>query len=738
MNPLTLTIRCAMLTILVLIVSPAMAAHPWTPIDWQDKGRLRNWRPDEDGNFIADHLETLEGRVDIIVDLNRCLGDPDASPLIAFLNSVGDVAYVGKYLSFVIVRDVSVSRLGEISERSEVAMIEPDLPMTFLGTGLQSLNVEESGYNREHNLQLEDYGWPSELNGEDVTVAIVDTGVTNLYADFSSAQIAEFDVLTGADSGVEDEAHFHGSVVAQHIVGNTNGIARGAKIVDIKFATLADLETPHNETEIHWGALSSNFLIALEKVIEKRDEWGIDVVCTATTIETYAGSGSDGRWFPLGDGTEGRDVVSNMVDVVVSKGIIFTCAIPHRSPDYPDSKRINPPATAALAISVGAAETFQDSFRGDDEPVSVRHSPDPRVASREFFSLKPEVVVPAKLESETFERRWGGKTPSIASGYTAGLAALVLQKKTIPPGSFKDLLIRTAEDRNGVHRLARGMDYPRVPPTWDADWGYGYVDAYTLFETFQKEELEADLSFRGYDNSEHPDDPWYLSPAIRITRVRDGREVETVEPGEGYDISARIVNYGPNPAYRVKVNFGFYSSTAGIGQWYPIDDTVVDLPHVYAGDSLLDIGTTEATVYWVPPEFEHGCLKVNIDFAYDNNYGSRSNEAQRNLQVGETGSPAKFNFHVENPLIRNARIELSIRKQYPDWKVKLTETRIEFDEYGCPRQVGIEIDPPATTAPGTVGWVYVTSRAFPENPRPEEANGIETGGVAFKVRVAEE
>ena len=132
-----LSVLTAILASLPIITS----ATPWTPVEWQDGGKLKNWVQDQNGNFVADLIEAQTGKVDIIVDLNGCIGEPAKSEIVNYLNTLGDVVYVGKYVSFVIVKGVEVNRTADIARQPEVAMVELATTDKWLGDNFRASRV---------------------------------------------------------------------------------------------------------------------------------------------------------------------------------------------------------------------------------------------------------------------------------------------------------------------------------------------------------------------------------------------------------------------------------------------------------------------------------------------------------------------------------------------------------------------------------------------------------------------
>ncbi len=233
-------------------------------------------------------------------------------------------------------------------------------------------------------------------------------------------------------------------------------------------------------------------------------------------------------------------------------------------------------------------------------------------------------------------------------------------------------------------------------------------------------------TFKGYDDSAHPSTPWYFSRAIRITR--QGKEVDNIVDKQLHTIAARVINKSSQAASNVRVNFAFYQFTAGIPEFYDIGSDFIP--------TIQGQGVTEAKIDWTPPKLagdDHGCILVTIDYGYDSNFTKMSNFAQRNLQVKTTSSPAIFSFRVENPLPHDAKIELKVTKEKPDWDINLSETNFTLANH-CAKTIQATVEPPLDAAPGTEeGFFYVTAYATEVG----QEQPVDIGGVALKARFEE-
>ncbi|MDM7934712.1 MAG: S8 family serine peptidase [Methanothrix sp.] len=686
----------------IIFISGSAFATPWTPIEWQDGGKLTGWIRDQNGDFIDDLIGSSTGSVDLIVDLNQCIGDPAKSDLIRYLGTLGEVSHVDPYLTMVVVKGVDVNRTHEIASRPEVAMVELGTRGRFAawGDNERAARIRHGAVSGD-SLE-EDFGWPGSLDGAGVHIAFLDTGISS-GSDYSDHVDHGYDAV--ADSEVDPEPD-EGAYHADSMAGWTLGIAPEARLIDIK---IGGADGTYADAEIR----------AFRKVYEKAGEWDVDVVCLM-----YA---SDAP-------SDGRDARSQYIDMLSGRGIsVVACA---GSSDFDDDgtpvESVVPiPGAATRAIAVSTANICDDiplgqacdsPERSDDTAPFVRG---PRADDGDtdmLDELKPEVAMP------TGERGlYNGGYPaaignSIATAMTAGLLALVLQYQpeladleNRASGSVKDILIRGAENKGSPDT---SLAYPWSMPTWDDHWGFGEVDAYRTFMLLSgREEVgRTDLTFQGYGGEPHPGDPWYLSPAIRT-------ENEVIESGVPNRIYANILNRGSTTAENVKISFGFYPFTAGISTFYDIGSVVEDIPP----------GVREVSIGWVPPDLpdgeDHGCIGVSIDYGMDTDFSGMSNYAQKNIRVEGYSSPAEFRFRVENPLPEAARIHLAVGSDWLDkgWKVDLSENDFVMEPHDCARTIKARVLPPAGASNDAI--FFVTAYASPASGQGEPR---EIGGVALK------
>lgn len=682
--------RASVLCVLFLVLATmSLDATPWTPAEWQNGGKLRGWVRDANDNFVDDLIEAEEGQVDIVVDLNSCAGDPATSPIIAYLNTEGDVVYIGRYISFVVVTGVDAKRADHIAARSEVAMVEMAAPGKWLGDNARAAKVQASG-DYSPNTLGDGFGWSATLDGSGVGIAFLDSGAGPAY---DASVTHGYNALTDVEGNPPPNpaASDHATWMASWVFG-PGGIAPGADLIDIK---VGDGDGPDPAAT----------LSGLEKVYERHDAWQINVV-------TMMFSGSVAL-----DGSEAQQ---KLIDLLAGHGIVVVAGSGTNSDDV----AVTGPGAATRAIGISAADIEGTVNRGDDTASFVHGPRQDDGDADQLDELKPELVIPTG-EGDT------AISVSIAAATAAGLTALILQHEptladfdNAAAGSVKDLLLRTAEPKGGADTAIR---YPQTAATWDEFWGFGEVDAHEAFRRLsgQVDGGRTDMTFLNFDDSAHPSDPWYFSAAIETQSQRDGDNISAGAPDR---IFARVYNNGERRAERVRISFGFYPFTAGVPSFHDVGSMVEDFD---PGENR------EISFAWTPPDLpageDHGCILVTIDYGLDSSFAGRSNAAQKNVRIEPTGSPAEFVFQVANPLPQAADIKLEVKTRFTDWTLKLSEANFRLEQFSCAQTITAWATPPTTAKPGTEATFFVTAVARPVGQEKE----IEVGGVALTARVTE-
>jgi hypothetical protein len=404
----------------------------WTPLEWQDGGKLRGWIRDTNSNFVDDLIDEIaaadpDERIEAIIDFNRCPKDGLAA--LSFIESLGgQFVYQSKFVTFVIFDNIRAGDAAAIGVRPEVAMVELSVPGEWRDLERQAMKVQAS--QQYPNTLASRYGWHGALNGAGVNIAIVDSGVDNSHSELTGRYRYGYNAMNHKYQDPPDDVG-HGTYMARFAVGTGNlGIAPSAGLVDIKVG-----DGSHTPT---YATVSE----ALDVVLLKRQAWNIKVVNMSFSWNTA---------------TDGRDALSQLVNRVAASGIVMVAAAGNGASQ--GNPKIAPPGTSSWAITVGAADPGTTVTRADDTIASSTHGPRDSDGDSDLLDeLKPEVITSSCC----------GTSPAAAR--TSGLAALIFQSKPgINPGSMKDLLIRTAEDRAGanttVHPYTLRVQLSGGPPT---------------------------------------------------------------------------------------------------------------------------------------------------------------------------------------------------------------------------------------------------------------------------------
>ncbi len=684
MTKIRISVSCLFVMVVAGFFLTSACATPWTPVEWKEDGKLRNWVRDTNHNFVDDLIEAQAGQMKVIVDLNQCIGDPSTSQIIPFLHTYGDITYVGRYLSFVVVVGIDRGEAATIAARPEVAMVELAGADKWLGDNYRAVRVQNSATYGTNTLEGM-FGWPTTLNGSGVGIAFLDTGVDNSYTTAHGYNALTNTVEDPAPDPVVD----HATWMASWVFG-TGTLAPSADLIDIKVGDQNGVD----ETAL---------LRALEKIYEKRTEWNINVITLM-----FSGSAQ----------LDGREARQQMLDLLSGVGVVVVAGCGGNNTDVP----VTGPGAATRAIGVSTANIHNTVSRGDDTAPFVKGPRANDGDQDQLDELKPEVIMPSG-ESGT------QVSNSIATAMTAGLVGLVLDYNpqmadfaNKASGSVKDLLIRSAENKGAADTT---VAYPKTAPTWDQYWGFGEIDAFAAFTNISPsaQQGRTNLTFRGFDNSAHPSSPWYYSHAVETQSERGGENITAGVPDK---IFARILNDGPQDAQRVRISFGFYPFTAGIPKFYDIGSQVID---------IVKNTVQEVSIDWIPPVLPageaHGCILVTVDYGYDTNFSSGSNFAQKNVQIQPTSSPAIFSFRVENTFPTKAEIKLEISNPNQDWSLTLSEDKFLMEDYECARSIQATATPLVPMAPGRETLFFVTAYVRPWATEVWH----ETGGVALKARI---
>lgn len=297
------------------------------------------------------------------------------------------------------------------------------------------------------------------IQGDGVTVAVVDSGITANSADLktgSTTSRIKGTVQIGAVSGIVDDYYGHGSQVAGVIAGN-GAQSNGAFIGVAPNANLIDVKVTNDQ-----GAGSTSDVIAgLQWIYDNRSTYNIKVVnlsLNSTVAESYHTSALNAAvevlWF-------------NKITVVVSAG-------------NAGADKLFPPANDPFVITVGAMDDRGTVTISDDVLASYSAY---GVTGDGF--VKPDLVAPGhkivgllasddtnlvlnhpdyKVTATNGTRYFKMSGTSVASAVVAGAAALLLQDEpTLTPDQVKYRLMATATPLGGgSQNCATGAGYLNI------------------------------------------------------------------------------------------------------------------------------------------------------------------------------------------------------------------------------------------------------------------------------------
>ena len=260
-----------------------------------------------------------------------------------------------------------------------------------------------------------------EVYGKNITVAVIDTGISNhLDFCFPKNKVIKFvDLINNKQKPYDDNGH--GTFVSSILCGTGissgfkySGVAPKADIISIK--ALKD----NGET----GAFK--ILEAMQWVYDNHKKYNIKVVCMSF------GSSP----------TTNNDPMMLGAEVLWNNGIVVVAAAGNSGPN---SSTIKSPGISGKVITVGGFDDKRKDGKTKEEEFAVA-SFSSRGPAGYFY--KPDVVAPAVDISGANVN--GGYTKmsgtSVATPMVAGIACLILEKQpNITPGQVKSLIIKSCK-----------------------------------------------------------------------------------------------------------------------------------------------------------------------------------------------------------------------------------------------------------------------------------------------------
>lgn len=666
----------------LLMVPDGLAIECFTPLEWQPKLGSR-WSRDANNDNVDDLIPRLGGEtVDVLLDLNDCPTDADKARFAQF----GTLGYTLQSISVVQLKDVRKADVFLLALDERVAMVEWDAPVhTTLDISAAALRVIRSSVYSPDTLEENAPG----INGNGVNIAFLDTGVDDGVHETLPASkfVGGFDLFTGQEGNPDDVDPGHGTAVASVALstaspdGEFRGMAPAARLIDIKVIPRAGEP-----------GTTSGVLVGIDKCIEKRVEWKIDVMNLSLTQVLH---------FSPPSPSNGLDALSQAVNRAVQEGIVAVVSAGNNGLDsfgHPQFV-IESPAAADDAITVADSMDRGTVFRGDDL-MSPLSSKGPRVSDGDSDNTdeqKPDVAAPGSSETITVASANSvsgyarGAGSSIAAGRVAGLAALLLQANPgMLPRSIKARILDSAEDFH--------------PPGWDGSRGRGLVDAFC-----------AVIGGCG------PQGPCRTTD-LRLHSIT--AENPRIVSGVPNALRASVCNQGAVAATRFQVQLSAYIF-GDSGANYPV--CTLSVPDLQPG-SCQDVRCP-----WTPrvsgavPGVVHACVKGEIIYFCDPN--GANNYGQRNLDIQTSQSPAEFRMQVVNPTAEDLFMEIlpEFSPACSGWSFAQSAAGFPLGATGCGKVVELSLTPGAGTTASCKVEVAV------EGVRPDHGrlvfNGVTLVGV---------
>jgi len=413
------------------------------------KEHWKNWSRDRNHNKIDDLIEFKvektsykdQDSISVFVHYDHKPNVLDVENLES-LNVT--ISYTAKFINTICVRNLSFPLVQKIADLPGVVMVELQ-PRIYsrLDISVRAIKVRESSFYSPNTV------WDLGYTGNNVVVAVLDTGVDDEHEFLKGKFVAGFDCsgvtsVTDRETNPDDEDG-HGTHVASIIMGTGGsagqyiGVAPSAMLVDVKVLSKRGVN------------LGDQLIRGIEWVIENKDKYNIKVINLSV--------GSD-----IED-PDGTSAISQAANTAVESGLVVVAAAGNEGPE---EYTLCAPAVADNVICVTALDD-RDTVSREDDVIASYSSRGPRLDG----AKKPDVCAPgtgivAAKGEETGEARnevvvMSGT--SMAAPHVSGLAALILDANpTLSPFDVKRIILDTAEDKGSEG--------------WDSAYGWGEIDAY--------------------------------------------------------------------------------------------------------------------------------------------------------------------------------------------------------------------------------------------------------------------
>ncbi len=435
-------------------VSDEPVSVPDLHSDW-----WQGWQGDVDGNGLDDRLDAALTRgTPETVALFLIYENPPSDAQIAAVEALVSIDYHAHHIELLAVSNAPLNLVLALKALPGVVQVQQQNTMVpFLDVSARAVKARPSNEYREQD------AWSLGYDGSGINIAILDTGVDDEHDALQGKFVAGYDATAllgdpnnGNGQTNPDDTQGHGTHVAATAMGDPAddvlvGVAPGAGLIDVKVMTDA-------------GVSNAGYTIeGIEWCIDHRDEFDIRIL----SMSFGSASGND----------DGKSAEAETVNRAVEAGLVAIVAAGNDG-----ENRIPSPASADLALTVGASDDGNSVARGDDE-IADYSNYGPRLDDGDdnlLEELKPELVAPGTGIEAASANAFGPGTSgseekdgtSMATPHVAGVAALLLNAApSASPVDVEQAILYAAERRGTPHDRNLSSDY-------DTHWGWGLVDAF--------------------------------------------------------------------------------------------------------------------------------------------------------------------------------------------------------------------------------------------------------------------
>ena len=361
--------------------------------------------------------------------------------------------------------------------------------------------------------------------GEDVVIALIDTGVQADHPDLTGRVLDGFNVFEN-NSATED-FYNHGT----HVAGTAAAKAGGGVVGVAKEAEILPVKVFHEEGHPTYTFEIARGISWLTDWVRENDE---QVVVNMSLGGFYY-----------------SNIVQNAIDEARKEGIVFVAAMGNSA--MVDSQY---PARYEGVISAGA--------------IDGRYNPADFTSRGDWMSVTAPGV---EVLSSEIEGDYGLKSgTSMSAPHVSGVAALLLSKNPdLSPGEVKRIIEKTAAD----NKIDQQEEF-------DPDYGYGLVDAGAALE-FDPDKLETAQSVR--IEVEKIDDSGKLVPAYKSRAALYDENSNFLQDTKTDDKGEAVFHDLDTGKYELKVYHSFADKWPR--KDFPVEDEAADKIQLGYGYSYL-------------------------------------------------------------------------------------------------------------------------------------------------------